>query len=416
MSSERGQQNDNVPAPPTPLTTLTPPRVAYFPDSFHEVNGVAHTSRHFEAFARRRNLPFLCVRAGDRTQAVLEDGNVWTLELPRGFLSFALEKDLRFDPAFLRHIPLIGEVLERFKPDLIHITGPSEVGILGAGLAHHKGLPLAASWHTNVHEYLARRSSWLLRCLPKRPSAATGQKIEDLAMAIAAKFYSAARVLFAPNPELCALLKRTAGRPCHLMPRGVDAEIFHPAKRKRNPKDRDFILGFVGRLSVEKNIALLVQVQGELERMGVTNFRFLIVGHGGDEDWLRENLQHAEFTGVLKGEALSEAYASMDLFVFPSHTDTFGNVVLEALASGVPAIVTPDGGPPTIVRDGVTGRIVPDAEFTSAIAAILADPAKHAAMREAARSYALTMSWDSVFEGVYAAYETILPARQRAAG
>lgn len=81
---------------------MTPfvPRVAYFPDSFHEVNGVAHTSRHFEAFARRSNLPFLCVRAGDRTQAILEEDNVWTLELPRGFLSIALEKDLFFDPAF----------------------------------------------------------------------------------------------------------------------------------------------------------------------------------------------------------------------------------------------------------------------------------------------------------------------------
>ena len=392
------------------------PRVAYFPDSFHEVNGVAHTSRHFEAFARRRNLPFLCVRAGDRTQAILEDGNVWTLELPRGFLSFALEKDLRFDPAFLRHIPLIGEVLERFKPDLIHITGPSEVGMLGAGLAYHKSLLLAASWHTNVHEYAARRSEWFLRLLPERHSAATGQKIENISMAIAARFYSAAQVLFAPNPELCALLERTANRPCHLMPRGVDAELFHPSKRKRNPEDHEFVLGFVGRLSVEKNIALLVQVKEELEKSGVTNFRFLVVGHGGDEAWLREHLPSAEFTGVLKGEALSEAYAKMDLFVFPSHTDTFGNVVLEALASGVPAIVTPDGGPPTIVRDGVTGRIVPDAEFTAAIATILADPARHAAMRTAARSYALTMSWDSVFEGIYAAYETILPAREQAAG
>jgi len=393
-----------------------PPRVAYFPDSFHEVNGVAHTSRHFEAFARWRNLPFLCVRAGDRTQAILEDGNIWTLELPRGFLSFALEKDLRFDPAFLRHIPLIGEVLERFEPDLIHITGPSEVGLLGAGLAHLKRLPLAASWHTNVHEYAARRSEWFLRLLPERHSASTGQKIEDLSMAIAARFYSAAGVLFAPNPELCALLERTAGRPCHLMPRGVDAALFHPSKRKRSPEDTQFVLGFVGRLSVEKNIALLVQVRDELERMGIANFRFLIVGHGGDEAWLREHLPQAEFTGVLKGEPLSEAYAGMDLFVFPSHTDTFGNVVLEALASGVPAIVTPNGGPPTIVRDGVTGRIVPDREFTSAIAAIIANPSKHEAMREAARTYALTMSWDSVFEGLYAAYETILPAQQQAAG
>jgi glycosyltransferase involved in cell wall biosynthesis len=382
------------------------PRVAYFPDSFHEVNGVAHTSRHFEAFARRRNLPFLCVRAGDRTQAILEEGNVWTLELPRGFLSFALEKDLRFDPAFLRHIPLIGEVLERFKPDLIHITGPSEVGMLGAGLAHHLGVPLAASWHTNVHEYAARRSDWFLRLLPKRHSQATEQKIEDIAMAAAAKFYSVAQVLFAPNPELCALLARTTGRTCHLMPRGVDAELFHPAKRRREENDRDHVLGFVGRLSIEKNVTLLARVQEELEAMGHKSFRFLIVGHGGEEGWLRERMPRAEITGVLKGEELSRAYANMDLFVFPSHTDTFGNVVLEALASGVPAIVTPDGGPRTIVRDGVTGRTVDDDDFAAAVAGVLGDPVTHAEMRVKAREFALTMSWDSVFEGVYAAYAT----------
>ena len=392
------------------------PRVAYFPDSFHEVNGVAHTSRHFEAFARRRNLPFLCVRAGDRTQAILEEGNVWTLELPRGFLSFALEKDLRFDPAFLRHIPLIGEVLERFKPDLIHITGPSEVGMLGAWLAHHLGVPLAASWHTNVHEYAARRSDWFLKLLPKRQSQATEQKIEDIAMAAAAKFYSVAQVLFAPNPELCALLERTTGRTCHLMPRGVDAELFHPEKRKREEDDRDQVLGFVGRLSIEKNVTLLARVQSELEAMGHKSFRFLIVGHGGEEGWLRERMPRAEIPGVLKGEALSTAYANMDLFVFPSHTDTFGNVVLEALASGVPAIVTPDGGPLTIVRDGVTGRIVEDDDFAAAVAGVLGDPVKHAEMRFAAREFAQTMSWDSVFEGVYAAYEAMLEsgsARER---
>ena len=397
---------------------MTPqiPRVAYFPDSFHEVNGVAHTSRHFEAFARRRNLPFLCVRAGDRTQAILEDGNVWTLELPRGFLSFALEKDLRFDPAFLRHIPLIGEVLERFKPDLIHITGPSEVGMLGASLAGYLGVPLAASWHTTVHEYAARRSEWFLRLLPKRQSAQTGHTIEDMTMAAAALFYSAAGVLFAPNPELCAQLERMTGRPCHLMPRGVDAELFRPDKRKRAPEDRDQVLGFVGRLSIEKNVTLLAQVQEELERMGHKSFRFLIVGHGTEEQWLRERLPRAEIPGVLRGEALSEAYANMDLFVFPSHTDTFGNVVLEAMASGVPAIVTPDGGPKTIVRDGVTGRIVRDEDFAAAVAGVLGNPVKPAAMRLAAREYALTMSWDAVFEGVYAAYEGLMTTEQQAAG
>jgi glycosyltransferase involved in cell wall biosynthesis len=200
------------------------------------------------------------------------------------------------------------------------------------------------------------------------------------------------------------------------MPRGVDADLFHPGKRNRNPEDRDQVLGYVGRLSVEKNVALLAQVQNELEQYGHKSFRFLIVGHGSEESWLRERLPRAEFTGVLKGEPLSTAYANMDLFVFPSHTDTFGNVVLEALASGVPAIVTPNGGPCTIVRDGETGRIVPDSEFASAAAAILADPEKHEQMRQAARAYALTMSWDSVFEGVYAGYETILPQVKQVTG
>ena len=387
------------------------PRVAYFPDSFHEVNGVAHTSRHFEAFARRHNLPFLCVRAGHRPQPLVEEGNVWTLELPRSVLSFALEKDLRFDPAFVRHIPIMEETLHRFRPDLIHITGPSEVGMLGAGLAHSLDLPLAASWHTNIHEYAARRSDWFLRLLPKDQADAASRTIEDLALAASARFYKMAQVLFAPNHDLCRLLENATGKPCHLMPRGVDAQLFHPSRRNRPPEDRDQVLGFVGRMSIEKNVALLAQIQQQLEQLGHRSFRFLMVGHGAEEPWLREHLPRAEFTGVLRGDALATAYSNMDLFVFPSHTDTFGNVVLEALASGVPAIVTPDGGPKTIVREGETGRIVPDEGFAAAISDIFHDPAKHEEMRHAARAYALTASWDSVFEGVYAGYEEILSGR-----
>lgn len=389
------------------------PRVAYFPDSFHEVNGVAHTSRNFEAFARRRGLPFLCVRAGERQQEFSQDGGAWTLELPRGILSIALEKDLRFDPAFLRHTPQIEDALARFQPDLVHITGPSEIGMLGAGLAHALGLPLAASWHTNVHEYASRRSEWLLHLLPRWQAEAAGQKIEELSFAMVTKFYSTANVLFAPNNELCTSLSEQTGRPCFLMPRGVDSELFHPRMRTRGVDDREFVLGFVGRLSVEKNVALLATVQEQLHRLGHSGFRFMIVGHGVEEPRLREHLPGAEFTGVLRGEALARAYANMDLFVFPSHTDTFGNVVLEAMASGVPAIVTPHGGPKSIVRDGVTGRIVPDPSFASAIAEFLTDPAKHQAMRYAARTYAETAGWDAVFEGVYRGYETVLPYGSR---
>jgi len=395
-----------MPMAESPVLTRAP-RVAFFPDSFHEVNGVAHTSRQFEGFARRRGWPFLCVRAGEREPALIEDGPVWTLELPRGMLSFALEKDLRFDPAFLRHFPLIEETLARFRPELIHITGPSELGMLGAGLAHSMKLPLAASWHTNVHEYLARRSEWFLRLLPERQSTATAKMIEDVTMSAAALLYASARVLYAPNPALCQRLTEVTGRPCHMMPRGVDAMLFSPAKRQRAVEDDELVLGFVGRLSVEKNVALLAGIQDALDRQQ-KRFRFRIVGHGSEEQWLRERLPRAEFTGVLRGEELACAYAGMDIFVFPSHTDTFGNVVLEALASGVPAIVTRDGGPPTIVRNGLTGCVADDADFASVIEALMDDRARLCGMSAAARTYAESASWDAVFEGVYRGYEPML--------
>jgi phosphatidylinositol alpha 1,6-mannosyltransferase len=102
-------------------------------------------------------------------------------------------------------------------------------------------------------------------------------------------------------------------------------------------------------------VALLARVERELAAMGVGGVNFLIVGHGSEEASLRRDLKEADFAGVLRGAALARAYANMDVLVFPSHTDTFGNVVLEALASGVPAVVTPDGGPKFIVRDGETG-------------------------------------------------------------
>jgi glycosyltransferase involved in cell wall biosynthesis len=336
------------------------------------------------------------------------EGSAWTLELPRSILSFPLEKDLRFDPAFFRHMALVRETLRRFQPDLIHITGPSDVGMLGAWLAHQMDLPLAASWHTNVHEYAARRATWLLRLLPDRASAAAARKIEDLSMTAISILYGRARVLFAPNPQLCEELERKMGRSCRLMPRGVDAQLFSPAKRRRAESDTDPVLGYVGRLSVEKNVALLARIQQELDQKQ-KKFQFRIVGHGAEEQWLRERLPRAEFTGVLRGEALAEAYAGMDLLVFPSHTDTFGNVVLEALASGVPAVVTPDGGPASIVRDGETGRVVPDEGFAPAIASLLAEPVRLAAMRQAAQTYAESASWDAVFEGVCKAYPEIVP-------
>jgi glycosyltransferase involved in cell wall biosynthesis len=132
--------------------------------------------------------------------------------------------------------------------------------------------------------------------------------------------------------------------------------------------------------------------------------RWLIVGQGSEEEMLRRELGKSSLTGVLRGEDLARAYATMDLLVFPSHTDTFGNVVLEALASGVPGVVTPHGGPAHIVEDGVSGRVVRDEEFARTIAELLSGAERMQAMRCAAREYAMGCSWDTVFERVLASY------------
>jgi hypothetical protein len=205
------------------------PRVAYFPDSFHEVNGVAHTSRNFVAYAARTGVPFLCVRAGGREEVSLtQTGQLRELELARSRTAIRLEKDLQFDAIFWRHYDRIEWELKRFQPDVIHITGPSELGIFGALFAWKMGVPLAASWHTNVHEYLARRMGGMMSLLPKSYGSSAERGIESATLEATARFYRLAKVLFAPNQELCAMLEQATGKPCSLMRRGVDTELFSP--------------------------------------------------------------------------------------------------------------------------------------------------------------------------------------------
>ena len=376
-------------------------RVAFFPDTYDEVDGVANTSRQFEAFARRRGLPFLVIHGvtGGK-QCERFPGR---LAFPRGVLSFALDRRHDFDLAFCRHLRPVEQAVREFDPDIIHITGPSDVGILGTLVAQRLRIPLAASWHTNLHQYAQQRFKSLLCRLPESIASDVGGWIRQNSLWATLRFYHIAQILYAPNPELIDLLERGTGKPCFLMERGVDTEIFDPARRDRC--DNTFILGFVGRLSVEKNVRMLVDLERTLVHAGLTNFRFLIVGQGAEEQWLRANLQNAEFTGVLFGPELGRAYANMDVFVFPSLTDTYGNVVLEALSAGVPAVVSDGGGPRFIVRQGETGFVAKSLdEFCKHVTDLARQPELLACMRAAARQHTLAASWDKVFESVYAGY------------
>jgi glycosyltransferase involved in cell wall biosynthesis len=382
------------------------PRVAFFTCSYHEVNGVAHTSRHLKAFAQRHKLPFLCICAGPATRCFRE-GTVRTLELKRGPVSMPLDEKQNFDFLFWQHVQLVRETVRAFQPDIIHITGPSDVGQLGVYAARSLGVPLVASWHTNLHEFLARRYDKLVDFLPTASRMLPARWLELRAMDALVRFYRMARVVIAPNEELADLLRRRTARPISLMRRGVDTDLFSPAKRESS--DGFFRLGYVGRLRPEKNVRFLAELERNLVSAGKSRFRFLIVGDGSEREWLERNLRFATFTGVLEGEELARAYANIDLLTFPSRTDTFGNVVLESLASGTPAIVTSHGGPKFIVESGVSGHVASDdRDFLDAILAIMSDRGRYKRMREAARRAACAYSWEGVFDRLYQTYETAL--------
>ncbi len=382
------------------------PRVAFFPCAFNEVDGMANTARHFEAYARRKGLPFLNVHGGYENY-IRWEGSVISVERKRGWPKFPLDKKHDFDLYFWRHFQKVKRIVRHFQPDVLHITGPSDVGMLGALVADKLRVPLVASWHTNLHEYAERRAMSLLRMLPPGAQLRAGKAIESISLRLLARYYRIPRVLLAPNPELIALLEQMTGKPCFPMGRGVNLDLFDPARRDR--PEGPFTIGYVGRITVEKNIALLAEIEQGLLARGRRGFQFLIVGQGAAEPLLRQSLRNAVFTGVLEGEALARAYANMDTFLFPSRTDTFGNVVLEALASGVPALVTDAGGPKFIVRHGQTGFVAASvSEFVERICWMQDHPGDRQAMAAAARRQALAASWDNVFDSVYDVYRRLL--------
>ena len=380
-----------------------PPRVAFFPDSFEEVNGVARTSRSLVRIAEERRLPFLYVCAGTTRQVYRSTRDLTRVELDRSLWSFGLERDLRFDLRLWRHGAFVRRALDVFKPDVIHITGPSDIGQLGAYLAHRMRVPLVASWHTNLHDFAASRLGRLLRPAPARLRAAAIASARRTALRLALDFYKMARVTLVPNQELAALLAEATGRRVFPMRRGVDTATFSPARR--TPGARPFRIGYVGRLSPEKDVQLLADLETELRAAGAPTFACTIVGDGSELERLRKRMPDADFQGVLTGDALATAYADMDVFVFPSRTDTYGNVVLESFASGTPVVVSGSGGPRFLVREGVNGFVANDiAGFRDAVLTLMRSPARLVSMRAAARARAFEASWDHVADQVYAAY------------
>ena len=378
------------------------PRVALFADTFHEANGVATICRELTRFARQRGLPFLCVRAGHRA-GIQSDGALTTLELKRSALSFPVDYDLRFDPLLSRHKALVEKHVRLFRPDLIHITGPGDFGLLGWWVGHSLCIPRVASWHTNLHEYAGRRLQNTFSMLPSSWSRRISTAGENRALTELLRFYRRPHFLMAPNQTMVDLLTDRTRKPVFFMPHGVDLDRFSPALR--SPAPRPFTIGYVGRLTPEKNVRLFVDLERQLTAAGRADVRLLLIGDGSERMWLARHLRNASLPGITRGEPLARAYADMDAFVFPSETDTFGLVLLEALASGVPVIAGPAAAARIDLRDGVEGMIAAtNADFTRAVLHLMSNQSRRAEMSAAARQLAERHGWPQVFDQVYENY------------
>ncbi len=196
-----------------------------------------------------------------------------------------------------------------------------------------------------------------------------------------------------------------------ILPRGLDTELFHPARRdpaffeKFGTCNGEVRLLYVGRISREKDLDLLVTAYRRLRNEGLP-IQLFVVGHGPYSEALAKSLPEAFFTGYLTGTELATAYASADIFVFPSTTDTFGNVILEAQACGVPVIVSDSGGPKELVEDGMNGLITRSRDvddFTRAIRSLIADAALRERMGSAARKSVIDRSWPNAFRKFWSA-------------
>lgn len=353
----------------------------------------------------------LSLHAGPR-QERSRRGSVETFQLKRSFASFPVDQDTYCDTLMMFRMEQVRFALREFQADIVHITGPGDLGVLGARVAIQLGIPLVASWHTNLHEYAGRRLETLFRYAPegwKEKIARIGER-ESLRMLM--RFYKVPRVNLAPNLEAVRLLEEHTKKPCWLMQHGVDTELFRPCQRTRN--GGPFNIGYAGRLTPEKNVRVLAEIERELKARGVKNFQITMVGDGLERGWLRENIANVSMTGILRGQPLAEAFANMDAFVFPSMTDTFGLVILEAMASGVPVLVSNGGGPQFQIEAGVDGWVAANVgDYCDALQRLIEEPGLRCAMGARGREHAVKTGWDRVFEDVYGSYGK-MPSRGRA--
>ncbi len=300
--------------------------------------------------------------------------------------------------------------LAKFQPNIVHLSSPDPAGHAALRWAQDHDIPVLASVHTRFETY------------PRYYKMAF---LEPLIIRLLRRFYNRCDALVAPSQSMIdELLAMEMHDDIGLWSRGVDRTIFSSARRDPEWRrslglaEEDVAIVFLGRLVMEKGLDVFAETIVQLRRRQVPH-KVLVIGDGPARGWFETNLPGGIFAGFKTGEALGQALASGDVFFNPSVTETFGNVTLEAMASGLPVVAAGATGSASLVAEGVTGRLVVPASkyadaaaFAEALAPYCLDPALRAAHGAAGETRACEYSWEAINAVVADTYVRLVEARR----
>ncbi len=358
-----------------------PPRVAIVADGIGAMHGVTHTLEQI----RERGVP------GFEVEVIGTDPRV-DRRLPA-----AAEVEVPYYEGLtigFPDLPAVVEALAEGRYDAVHVTSPGPSCIAAGLIARIMGLPIVGSHHTDFTSYAALRTG--------DPALAQG-----VALGLGVLFRACARVL-SPGPAADRGLAELGVDPQRIgrWRRGVDTVRFSPSKRDPSELSGSMRVLYAGRLTKEKGVDLLAESFLRARRFN-PNLHLLLAGGGPEEPELRARLgEHATFLGWLHGEELARVYASADLFLFCSRTDTYGQAIVEAQASGIPVVAVDEGGPASLIEDRVTGLLCPaDSERLAGAVLLLAGslPMRRR-IATAALAAARTRPWETAMEELAAGY------------
>ncbi|NQD79651.1 glycosyltransferase family 1 protein [Pseudomonas sp. CrR14] len=367
----------------------TPPLfIALVSETFSpEINGVANTLGHLVSGLRSRGHRLQLIRP--RQAADSPAANDDDLLLTRGW-PLPGYRGLQWGQS-ARHKLL--RLWRRQRPDVLYIATEGPLGLSALRAARRLSIPVISGFHTNFQQYTGHYGITLLTRLLTN---------------YLRWFHNASRMTLVPSLSQRCELQRRGFERLELLARGVDAQLFNPARRSDELRrswglgEQDIAVLHVGRLAPEKNLSLLVSTFQALQRKHVgLRLKLILVGDGPQRDSLQQQLPDALFCGIQRGEALAQHYASGDLFLFPSLSETFGNVLLEAMAAGLGVVAFDQAAAAQHVEhghNGMLGSADDDQSFIDAAHWLLEDREHLRCVRLNARQHAAKQSWVAIIE------------------